>query len=120
MPVATARLAEVVATDLDPLEVGRRSQHPPQQLAVGGLGRGAFAQSPLRLSDPLGKGVPQALQLPEVEDPRLRRNGSHPVIDLGATKGLAEQPGELALESSDLAPQLVSGEALVDRGAWRR
>jgi hypothetical protein len=65
--VATARGADVVAADLDPLEVLRRRHHFGQQLAVGGLEPVLLGQGQARLSDAVGELVTQALQLPKVK-----------------------------------------------------
>ena len=116
MPVTAARQAEVVAADLNPLEIGRRGQHLAQQLAVGGLGRGLTAQGGLRLANPFGQLVAQPLQLTETEDPGGAGAGSDPVLDLDPAEGLREMPRQLLLEAADLAPQLGPGETLVDLG----
>ncbi|MFN8164309.1 MAG: hypothetical protein U0R26_10890 [Solirubrobacterales bacterium] len=116
MPGAAAGLADVVAGHLHPLEFRRRRQHAPQQLAVAGLHSGALAQGQPRLGDPVGQLVSQALQLAEVEDSGLGRDRADPVTHLDPAERLGEEPGELTLEAPDLPPQLVAGEALVDRG----
>jgi hypothetical protein len=114
MPGAAARLADVGAGDLHPLEVGRGSQHFPQQLAMAGLDPGTVSQAQARLGDPVGQLVTEPLQLAEVEDPRLRRDRADPVVELDPAEGLGKEARELALEPADLAPQLVAGQALVD------
>ncbi len=119
MPVAAAGLAEVVAADPDPLELGRRGQHPAQQLAVGGLDPGALAQPQARVGHPLGQLVAQPLQLAEIEDPRRPGGGVDAVVDLDPAEGLRQEAGQLALEAADLTAQLGPGEALVDRDVKR-
>jgi hypothetical protein len=114
VPVAAARQAEVVAADLDPLEVGRRSQHPAQKIAVGGLGRVLAPQGGLRLGDPLGQFVAQLLQLAEIEHPRGADGGGEAVLQLDPAEGLGEMSRQLLLEAPDLAPQLRPRETLVD------
>jgi hypothetical protein len=117
VPVTTARLADVGAADLDPLEVLRRGKHLAQQLAVVGLDPGPLAQRDPRLRDPIREIVAQPLQLAQVEDPRLHRDGGDTVIELDPAEGLGEEAGELTLEVADLAPQLRSGSELVDLDA---
>jgi hypothetical protein len=114
VPGAAARLADVAALDLHPLEVLRRRQHLGQQLAVGLLDPLALTQGDAGVGDPFGELVAQALQLPEPEDPRLGGHGGDPIVDLDPAEGGGEVLGELALEAADLTPQLGAGEALVD------
>lgn len=114
MPGATARLAEVGASDQHPLEVGGRGQHRPQALAVCLLLASALAQRPPRRGDLPGKRVALALELAEPEDPRLGAERADAVLDLDPAEGLPEQPGQLALEPADLGAQLGAGGALVD------
>jgi len=114
VPGAAARLADVGAFDLDPLEVRRGRQHLRQQLAVGGLDALALAQRHASIGNPFGQLVAQPLELAQVEDPRLRRDGADPVPYLDSAERGGEEPGQLALQASDLAPQLGPGEALVN------
>jgi hypothetical protein len=114
MPGPAARLADVAAFDLDPLEVRRRRQHLGQQLAVGALEALALVQRHPRVGDPFGQLVAQMLQLAQAEDPRLARQGADPVLDLHPAEAGGEEPGQLALEAPDLTAQLGAGEALVD------
>jgi hypothetical protein len=117
VPVTTAGLADIGAADLDPLEVLRCGEHLPQQLAVAGLDPGPLAQRQPRLGDPFGEIVAQALELAQVEDPGLHRDGGDAMIELDPAEGLGEEAGELALEVTDLAPQLRAGSELVDLDA---
>lgn len=114
MPGSAARLADVAAGDFHPLEVSGRRQHLAQQLAVAGLNPRPLMQGEAGVGDPLRQLVAQALQLAQVEDPRLRRDRGDAVGNLDTAEGLGEKVGELALEVTDLAPQLNAGEALVD------
>jgi hypothetical protein len=111
--VAAARLADVGAGDADPLELGRRSKHFAEQLPVGGLHAGALVQPQAALGDPVGELVAQPLQLAEVEHARLAGEPRDVVLDPHPTEPLGHQPGELALETADLAPQLVARQPLV-------
>ena len=117
MPVAAAGHADVVAAHLNPLEVGRRGDHLAQQLAIAGLEAILLAQRPLCRGDPVRQLVAQPLQLPQVEDPRLRGHRADAVVELDPAEGLGQEAGELALEMADLTPQLDPGEALVDLDA---
>lgn len=114
MPAPATRLAEVGAGDQHPLEVGRRSEHRPQALAVRVLLAGAFAQGQPRRGDPAGEGVALTLEIAEPEDPGLDAERADAMLDRNPAKGLAEQPGQLTLEPADLSAQLGAGGALVD------
>ena len=63
MPVAAARLADIVAADPHPAVVLRRGQHLAEQLAVGLLDEGALGEGVVRFGDPGGEGVAHFLQL---------------------------------------------------------
>jgi hypothetical protein len=113
MPVAATGLAEVGARDLKPLVLGRRRQHPLEQLAVGGLGLGPLAQGMAGVGEPVGEGVAHLLQLTEADQARLVRRGRDPGVDRHPREGLSCEARKLALEVADLAPQLRTREALV-------
>ena len=120
MPVAAAGGADVVAADLDPLEVLWRRFHLAQQLAVGGLEPVLLGQGQARVGDAVGELVAQPLQLTEVEQPRRGRDRGDAVTDLDPAEALGEEPGKLPLQGADLAPQLTPRGTLVDIDAKSR
>ncbi len=90
MPLPAARLADLGAGDLDPLELGGIGQHRAQQLALAGLLAAALAQRRARLGDPLRQRVAQALELTEVEDPRLAGGRGNSVLDDDPSEALGD------------------------------
>lgn len=117
--MAAARLADVGAADPQPLVLGRRREHPLEQLAVAGLQLGPFAQLDPRLGDPVGERVADRLQLAEAEHPRLGREGRRPGVEADAGKGVGEERAELGFQAADLPPQLGAGKPLVAADAQR-
>jgi hypothetical protein len=113
MPVATAGLADVGAGDSQPLVLGRRSEHPLQQLAVAGLELCPFLQPQPRGADPGRERIANGLEVAEVERPRLLRAGSDAGVDLDPGEGVGEERAELGLETADLPPQLGTRQPLV-------
>lgn len=113
MPVATARLADVGAGDSHPPVLGGRRQHLPQQLAVALLQLVAPAQCDAGIGDPRREGVPDALQLAEIGDPRRPRRRRDPRVHRESREGLGREPGQLSLEAPDLTPQLGPREPFV-------
>ncbi len=91
MPLATPRLADLGAGDLDPLELGGTGQHRAQQLALAGLLAGPLAQRGAGGGDPLGERVADALELTEVEDPLLGDRCGDPVLDDDAAEALGDE-----------------------------
>lgn len=69
--MAAARHADVVATDPNPLVIGRGGEHAAQQLAIARLGPGLLGQLAAHRRDPVGERVADALELTEIEDTRL-------------------------------------------------
>jgi hypothetical protein len=120
VPVAAAGLTDIGAADSQPAVAGRVGQHRGEQLAVGGLDRGALGERPLRRGDLAGKRVADLLELTEVEHPRRPGGGGDPVRDADPAEPLDEQPAQLALELADLAAQLGAREALVGSDYERR
>jgi hypothetical protein len=57
VPVAAAGLADVGPADPQPGMLGRGGDQRGQQLAVGGLDRGAALQRAVRVADAVGEGV---------------------------------------------------------------
>lgn len=114
MPVAAAFEAEVLPGHLDPLEVLGCSKHPLDQFAVLGLHPLSLHQGAPGLGDPVGQVVANRLQITEVEHPRRRGDGVDSMRDRNVTEGLAEERGQLRLETADLAAQLEPRAALVD------
>lgn len=114
MPVAAARLADVVAGDLHPLEVGGRGDHFAQQLTVGGLHTSLLGQGEVGLGHPLGEIVAQALERAQVEDPRVTCRLRDRAVELHATERLGEETCQLPLQVAYLASQLVTSGQLVD------
>ena len=117
--MAAAGLADVGAADLQPLVLGRRVEHPLEQLAVAGLELGLFAQLDPRLGDPVGERVPNRLQLAEPQHPRLAGAGSYRGIDLDPRKRLGDERRKLRFQPPDLPPQLRSRQPLVATDANR-
>ncbi len=113
MPVATARQAEVGATDPQPGVGGGVGKQIVEELAVGLLEDIALDQSAARLGEATGERVANLLELAQVEHPRRSRGGD-PVRHDDAPETLGDQPGELTLELGDLAAQLGAGQALID------
>jgi hypothetical protein len=120
VPGAAAGQAELVAGDHHPLELGGGVQHRLQDLAPLALGAGSLGEGPPGFGDPAGQLVAQALGLAEVEDPRLRGDGLHPMADLDPPEALRQQAGQLALQARDLPPQLEARLQLVDGAAELR
>jgi hypothetical protein len=108
VPVTAARQAEVGAADAQPAVGGGVGQHRGDELTVGLLDGVALRQRPLRLGDAGGEGIAELLELAEVEDPR-RARGTDPMRHVHAPESLRDQPGQLALEPSDLPPELGTG-----------
>ncbi|HKI67631.1 MAG TPA: hypothetical protein VJ989_10245 [Solirubrobacterales bacterium] len=117
--MAAAGLADVGAADLQPLVLGRRVEHPLEQLAVAGLELRPFAQLDPGAGDPIGERVPNRLQLAEPQHPRLAGAGSYRGIDLDPRKRLGEKRPELRFQAPDLPPQLHSRQPLVATDANR-
>jgi hypothetical protein len=80
--VAAAGGADVVARNLDPLVIRRGGEHPREQLSVLGLLDVLLAQCAPGILDPVGKRVPNLLQLTEADQPRLAGDGRDPALDL--------------------------------------
>jgi hypothetical protein len=112
--VPAAVEAEVFPGDADPLEVLRRLEHLPHQVAVVLLDPLPLFQGQPRLGHPAGEAVANRLQLAEVEHPGRGRHGVDPVGDLGMAERLREEVGKLRLEAGDLPAQLQPRVALVD------
>jgi len=101
--MATARLADIGAADPQPAILGGRGDHRRQQLAVGGLDRGALGERGARLADAGGEGIAHLLQPTEIEHPR-RPGGGDPVRDVDPPEPLGDEAGQFELEPADLAP----------------
>ncbi|MBS1862461.1 MAG: hypothetical protein JSS68_12200 [Actinobacteria bacterium] len=114
MPAAAARLADVGAADPHPAVALRRGQHLAEQLAVGLLDQGALGEGTVRFGDASGERVAHLLEPAEPEDAR-RPGGLDPVRHVHPPEPLGDEPGQLALELADLAPQLGPRPALIDR-----
>ena len=108
MPVAAARQAEVGAADPQPAVVGGGGKHLVEEVAVGGLDRGALGERAVRLGDPGGEGIAEFLELTEPEDAR-RPGSAHPVRDDDPAEPLGDEARQLQLELADLATQLGAG-----------
>jgi len=93
--------------------LGGRRQHLPQQLAVALLQLLAPAQCSASVRNPPGKGVSDALQFAEIGDPRRPCRRPDARVYRESRKGLDRKPGQLPLETSDLAPQLGPRQPLV-------
>jgi len=110
MPVAAAGLTDVGAGDPEPFVLLRGRQHPLEQLAVGGLEPGALLERPPAVGDLGGESVADRLELAETERPRLGRRRGHAGVDSEARERLGDDRRQLALQATDLAPQLSAGE----------
>jgi len=93
--------------------LGRRRQHPLEQLAVTGLQFVLLAQGLASDGYPLGKGIANLLQLLEPGDPRHGEAGRDLGLEREARKGLGAEAGQLVLKAADLTAQLSAREALV-------
>lgn len=113
MPVAAAGLADVRTGDPQPLVLGRRGQHPLQQLAVARLELGLLLQLPPRFTYPRRQRIANPLQLTQAKRPRLTRYRDNAGVQAQAREGLSDERTELRFESPDLAPQLDTREPLV-------
>jgi hypothetical protein len=113
VPVAAAGLADVGAGDAQPLVLGGRGQHPPQQLTIARLDLGLPGERGPGGGDPRRERVAHLLQLPEAGDPRLPEARGNPGVEREPGEGLGREARELVLEAADLAAQLGAREALV-------
>lgn len=113
MPGAAAGLTDVRTGDPQPLVLGRRGQHPLQQLAVAGLELGPFPQPQPGLADPSRQRVADGLEIAEPEGARLVRHGGDAGVDPQAWEGLGEERAELRFQAPDLTPQLRTRQSLV-------
>jgi hypothetical protein len=120
VPGAAARQAEFVTGHLHPLEFSRGGQHRIQKLVSLALHHSAVGQGQARIGNPLGQLVAQALDLAEVEEARLGRDGGDPVADMDAAEALGDKAGQLPLQAPYLPPQLKPSKTLVDSGAKPR
>jgi hypothetical protein len=78
--VAAAGLTDIGAADAEPAVPVRGSEHLGEQLAIGGLDRGAGGERRAGVGDPAGERVPHLLELTEPEHPR-RPGGADPMRD---------------------------------------
>jgi hypothetical protein len=69
--VAATGLADIGARDTQPLVLGRRGEHFPEELAILGLQLASLPQRDPRLPDALRQGIPHSLELVEAGDARL-------------------------------------------------
>jgi len=120
VPLTAAGLADLLTRDLHPLEVGGTGEHRRQQLALASLRLGAFAQRHAGGSDLVRERVAGALELTEIEDPRVAGRSGDLVLDDDPPEALGDETGELAVELGDLRAQLGAGGALRDRCVQRR
>ncbi len=111
MPVAAAGLAHVGAADADPAVALRGGEQVTEKFAVGLLDEGPLGEDAMRLGDPDGERVANALKPAEVEHPG-RPRGLDPVRDLHPPQPLGDQIPELPLEPADLPAQLRARGAL--------
>lgn len=120
MPVPAARRADVLARDPHPLVLGRRRQHPLQQLAVPRLQLILVTQGEARLGYAVRERVPDPLQLPEPGDAGLGEGTRYAAVESETREGLGAEARELKFEAADLAPKLGAREALVASHSKRR
>jgi len=111
--VTATGLADVGARDPQPLVLGRRRQHVLQQLAVLRLQFTPLPKRDSSLANPLGERVAHPLELFETGYARLVVARGNAGIEREPGKRLGAKPGELVLETTDLAAQLSAREALV-------
>ena len=117
MPVAAARLAEVVAGHARPVEGRRGGQHLRAAARDFAASLGALAEGQPRLGEPLGKTVAQPLKLAEAEHPGSPAGAATRCSTATRPKPRRGAPASSKLEAGDLAPQLGAGWALVDLDA---
>jgi hypothetical protein len=118
--VTTAGLADVGAGDSHPLVLGRRRQHPLEQLAIARLQLVLPDQGAPGLGNAIGERVANPLELLEPSHPRLGKASRDRGIERETWKGLGAEAGELMLETTDLATQLRAREALIASNSKRR
>jgi hypothetical protein len=111
--VPAARLADVGTRDAHPPVLGRRLDHPPQELTIAPLQLRALDQHESSRGDPRRQRVAHPLELTEIGDARRGKRSGNRGLDRHPRKRLGLKGGELSLEAADLPPQLGSGEALV-------
>lgn len=112
MPVSAAGEPDIGAADPQPAVPLGGGEHPIEQLAVGGLDRGALGEGVARLGDADGEEVADALQLTEVEDARRPGRGD-PVRDVDPSQSGGDESGELQLQLPHLTAQLGTGAKLL-------
>jgi hypothetical protein len=100
--------------------VGRRRQHLLEQIAIARLQLVLLAQGLTRQGDSIGQGVANLLELLETGDAGRGEAGRDPGLEREAREGLGAEAGKLVLESTDLAAQLRTREALVASHSKRR
>jgi hypothetical protein len=93
--------------------LGRRLDHPPQELTIAPLKLRALAEGEPGRGDPRRQRVTHPLELTEIGDARLGRRCGDRGLDRHPRKRLGLEGGELSLEAADLPSQLGPGEALV-------
>jgi hypothetical protein len=118
MPVAAARLPDVLGRDPNPSVSLRRDDHRLQQATVGLLDLASPPELGLRLAEPHGEAIADSLELARVE-----HSGSahrrHPPLDSLAGKGGCEELAETLFEQCDLAPEVVTDAALGEEVDFR-
>jgi hypothetical protein len=112
VPVAAAGLADVEATDADPLVVLGPGEHVFQQPAVRLLDEGALGEGAVGLGEAGRERIADLLQLAEVKNPR-RPRGVDPIGNVNPPHPVGDQPRQLTLELADLPAQLGAGKPLI-------
>lgn len=110
----TAGQSKVFPGNPNPLEVLGGGEHSLDELVAFVLGPPALHQGLPRLRHAIGEPIADRLELAEVEHPRHRGDGIDAMRHLRVAESLADETGELRLESSDLPAQLQPRLPLVD------
>lgn len=102
--MAATRLADVGARNPQPLVLGGRGQHAPQQLAVARLQLALRLQFQARSGDPLRERIAHPLELLETGNTRRMEAGRNGGVENQPRKRLGVEARKLVFEPGDLAP----------------
>jgi hypothetical protein len=111
--VPAPRLAKIRSRDPQPLVLGRRIEHPPQELTIARLELLALVEGAASRGDPLRQGIANPLQLLQPRDPWDAPPTRNLGFDFEPWKRLRAQSRELVLEAADLTAQLRARRPLV-------
>ncbi len=117
--MAAARFADVGTGDPHPLVLGRRVEHPLEQLAIASLELLALGQRSSGPGNSLGQRIAHPLELVQPGYPRLGEAAWNLGIDLESRKRLGPQPCQLVLKPADLTPKLGTRKPLIASNSKR-